>query len=91
MRGAESEPVVLLFEQGAAAIIAILGTLKAGKFYVPLDPGLPDERANEIIKDSTAKLVVTHTSTLDSVTRLAMESRPLLNIDALDSANHPCA
>src|SRR5258705_13862692 len=36
-RGHVSEPVVLLFEHGIQVIVAILGVLKAGKFYVVID------------------------------------------------------
>ena len=34
-------PVALLFEQGIQAISAILGVLKAGRAFVPLDPSFP--------------------------------------------------
>ncbi|MCH8282861.1 MAG: AMP-binding protein, partial [Chloroflexi bacterium] len=36
--GESQEPVALLLDQGVPAIVAILGVLKAGKTYVPLDP-----------------------------------------------------
>ena len=39
--GQVSEPIVLLIEQGTLLVAAILGTLKAGKIYVPLDPSFP--------------------------------------------------
>lgn len=39
---AADRPTALLFGQGAAAIVAMLGVLKAGRFYVFLDPTLPD-------------------------------------------------
>ena len=34
-------PVVLLLEQGLAQIAATMGVLKAGGFYVPMDPSNP--------------------------------------------------
>src|SRR5262245_369773 len=37
-RGTGNEPIAMLFEQGAPLMAAILGVLKAGKMYVPLDP-----------------------------------------------------
>src|SRR5262245_23342123 len=42
--GACTEPIALLFRTGASAIAALLGVLKAGKFYVPLDPTYPPAR-----------------------------------------------
>src|SRR6185503_10781293 len=40
-RGRREEPAVLLLEQGAPLIAAILGVLKSGKAYVPIDPAYP--------------------------------------------------
>ncbi|MGH9897210.1 MAG: AMP-binding protein, partial [bacterium] len=37
----------------------MLGALKAGKFYVPLDPSFPKERIRSMVEDSEAKLIVT--------------------------------
>jgi len=39
--GRSQEPVALLFENEARLIPAVLGVLKAGKFYVPLDASYP--------------------------------------------------
>lgn len=57
--GARSEPVALLFDHGANMICAIMGTLKANKFYVALDPGVPAARSLAIVGDSGVRLVVT--------------------------------
>jgi non-ribosomal peptide synthetase component F len=46
------EPVMLLFEHGPQAVAGILGALKAGTCYVPLDPSLPRESVESIAKDS---------------------------------------
>ncbi|CCK81829.1 non-ribosomal peptide synthetase [Desulfobacula toluolica] len=51
--------VVLLLEQNADLIAVILGVLKSGCAYVPLDPGYPDERINYIINDSAPEIIVT--------------------------------
>src|SRR5438093_3003023 len=37
-RGDKAEPIGLVLEQGVDIVTAILGVLKAGKIYVPLDP-----------------------------------------------------
>ena len=37
----EPKPVALLFDNGTQIIIAMLGVLKAGHFFVLLDPSLP--------------------------------------------------
>jgi len=64
-RGEKSEPVALMFEQGAPAVIATLAVLKTGKFYVPLDPSVPWSRSKEILADSTASLLPAPRCALD--------------------------
>src|SRR5581483_10474190 len=46
----ESEPIAILVEHSAAMVVAIIGILKAGKFYVPLDLALPDTRLEAILQ-----------------------------------------
>ena len=40
-------------------VIALLGILKAGAAYVPLDPGYPEQRLAFMVEDSQVNLVVT--------------------------------
>ncbi len=40
-------------------IVAILGVLKAGGAYIPLDPSYPRERLSFIMKDARAPVVIT--------------------------------
>lgn len=40
-------------------IVAILGVLKAGAAYVPLDPAYPHERLGYVVQDADIKVVVT--------------------------------
>ena len=41
------------------SIAAILGELKAGKFYVPLESTFPNSRLTDMLDDSRAGLIVT--------------------------------
>ena len=59
-RGPGAEPIALLLEQGAPLIAAILGVLKAGKMYVPLDPSFPQAQLTYMLDDSQAALIVTN-------------------------------
>ena len=43
-------PVVLLMEKGAGMLAAMLGTLMAGGFYVPIDPATPPERLASMLE-----------------------------------------
>jgi amino acid adenylation domain-containing protein len=51
--------VVLLLEQDINLIAFILGVLKSGSAYVPIDPGYPGERINYIIKDCAPEIIIT--------------------------------
>ena len=84
-RGHGEEPVALLLEHGASLISAILGVLKVGKIYLPLDPSYPLARSGYILEDAGAALIVTNNRHLALAGRLNQAGRPLLNIDELDS------
>lgn len=60
--GSGAEAIALLLEHEAAVPAAMLGILKSGKFYVPLDATNPTERILEILCDSKAKLIITDRS-----------------------------
>ncbi|GAB1510049.1 non-ribosomal peptide synthase/polyketide synthase [Actinophytocola sp. KF-1] len=57
--------VALCLEPGPDAVIAMLGVLKAGAAFVPLDPGYPPERLAFLLADTTAPVLVTRTPLLD--------------------------
>jgi amino acid adenylation domain-containing protein len=78
--------VALLFEHDAPMIAALLGALKAGKTYVPLDPSYPKERLAYILEDSQAGALITNDQNLALAQELAVDGITLINIDRLDSA-----
>jgi amino acid adenylation domain-containing protein len=85
-RSTGSEPIALVFEHGIDVIAAILGTLKAGKFYVALDSSFPAERMLSILQDSEAALIVSNDHNIGVAHQLTQDSRALLNIDEIDSS-----
>jgi amino acid adenylation domain-containing protein len=56
--------------------VAMLGIMKAGAAYLPLDPAYPAERTDYMVRDSSARTVVTETE-LD-----ALEHQPISDPDA---------
>ena len=48
-------------------VIALLGVLKAGAAYVPLDPSYPRERLAWMLEDTQATVVLTHRALLSSL------------------------
>jgi amino acid adenylation domain-containing protein len=82
------KPVALLLEHSASAILAILAVLKAGKFYLPLDPTYPVPRLAGILSDSQTSLIISDRPHLSLAEEIAPAGSQLLNIDALQgSAN----
>jgi len=52
--------IPLCLDRSLEMIIAILAVLKAGGAYVSIDPDLPLKRKEHIMKDTKARLVLTH-------------------------------
>lgn len=82
----QAEPIAILFESGAPIIAAILGVLKVGKFYVPLDTSLPQTRISYILKDSQAGLLLTDSRNISFAKKLQISGLEILNIDEIDSS-----
>ncbi|MGH9932577.1 MAG: non-ribosomal peptide synthetase, partial [Pyrinomonadaceae bacterium] len=80
------ERVALLFEHDAPMVAGMLGTLRAGKTYVPLDPHHPQERLAQIVEHSQATVLLTNNKNLALAADLAKDRLQLISIDALSSA-----
>jgi amino acid adenylation domain-containing protein len=58
-RGVEPEELVgVAAEHSFEAVVALLGILKAGAAYLPIDPELPPERLSYILADARPRLVL---------------------------------
>lgn len=57
-------PIAICAERSLEMIVGLLGILKSGAAYVPLDPTYPKERLAFMLQDSQARVLVTHTSML---------------------------
>ncbi|HEX2081289.1 MAG TPA: amino acid adenylation domain-containing protein [Longimicrobium sp.] len=56
--GAEQR-VAIFMERGAELVASLLGVLRAGGCYVPVDPEYPSERVAYLLRDSGAAVVLT--------------------------------
>ena len=78
--------VGLLLSRSAQAIVAILGVLKTGAAYLPMDPGLPAARIGFMVADAAPTAVITTADLADRLDGLdvvvvdiddpAVESQP---------------
>jgi len=84
LRGQREEPIALLLENHTPVIAALLGVLKSGKAFVPLDPSFPSGRARYLLRDSQASLIVTNNRNLSAARQLAQNELQLVNVDNLE-------
>ncbi|WP_060482016.1 non-ribosomal peptide synthetase [Pseudomonas sp. NBRC 111119] len=68
--------VVICVERGLAMVVGLLGILKAGAAYVPVDPDYPAERIRHMVSDSNPVAVLVHRAT-----RLALQHEQLIDLD----------
>ncbi|MBE8987319.1 amino acid adenylation domain-containing protein [Nostoc sp. LEGE 12450] len=60
-------PVGICVERSLNLIIGLLGTLKAGASYVPLDPAYPQERLAFMLQDSQISILLTQQNLLKTL------------------------
>lgn len=63
----EGALVGIALERGADMLAAVLGVLKAGAGYVPLDPAFPRERLAFMATDAQLALLLTQTALADAI------------------------
>ncbi|OAT84217.1 hypothetical protein A6P54_02670 [Bacillus sp. MKU004] len=76
-----SKPIGVYINRSHEMIIAILGVLKSGNKYLPLDPKIPSERLKYIIENSKSDFIITNNelshnlSELDSVNVIQINTK----------------
>ncbi len=79
--------VGLLMNKSLDCIAAILGILKAGAGYVPIDPQVPEERTRHLINDAGIEVVISEKRYIKILNRLQWECpgfHTFLCMDSLD-------
>ena len=73
-KGLTPEALVgLLLDRGITLVVAILGVLKAGCTYVPIDPQIPLQRIRFILRDTGIKIVLGEKKYSGKLNRLQWE------------------
>ncbi|HEV3106640.1 MAG TPA: amino acid adenylation domain-containing protein, partial [Trinickia sp.] len=73
--------VAICVERSVEMVAGVLGVLKAGAAYVPIDSNYPDERIRYTLADSAPAVVLVHAATHERVAGLAPD-RPVWALDA---------
>jgi amino acid adenylation domain-containing protein len=81
--GDQPQPVVLMMEQGVGMVTALIGALKAGKFYAPLPPHQPDPRLAAILNDMPGAAIVTSAGHIDRARGFAAPGTPVLAVEEI--------
>jgi natural product biosynthesis luciferase-like monooxygenase protein/amino acid adenylation domain-containing protein len=73
--------VGLMAERSVELLIGILGILKAGAIYLPLDPFYPLDRTDYILKDSEASFIVG----TEKIKSLLPDTVPFIDVNCADT------
>ncbi|MFF2022992.1 amino acid adenylation domain-containing protein [Streptomyces sp. NPDC058171] len=80
---ATGDRVAVAVERGPHLVVAVLGALKAGAAYVPIDPSHPAERVRFLLTDSGAKAVLLGATVSE---RVVGDALPVHRLEAAPSA-----
>ena len=83
------QPIALLSEPSIEMIVGILGVLKAGLAYLPLDAQYPKKRLDYILKDSSASIVLTQKRLSSLLSDDVVTVQPIEEIIATESSEEP--
>ncbi len=76
----EGDAVSICLERSAEMVMAVLAVLKAGCFYIPMDPQFPGERLAYMYKDSGARVIISQ-----DVLRAKFDHFPAADVVLVDS------
>ncbi|MEM7231831.1 MAG: amino acid adenylation domain-containing protein, partial [Planctomycetota bacterium] len=63
------DPVALLLDRSPETVFAIYGVLRAGGFYVPIDPAWPKARIEELLEDAQPRAILTSAEHREKIPR----------------------
>lgn len=75
--GVESDQIIALcVDRSLEMVITVLGILKAGAAYLPLDPEYPMERLTYMVSDSKAQIIITQHHLSEMVSNITNHTKP---------------
>ncbi len=84
-QGVQKNDIIgLSVKRSPKMIIGLLGILKAGAAYLPLDPEYPEDRTAYILANSNSKILITEDQLLETFNKISI---PLNSIDTILNQN----
>jgi amino acid adenylation domain-containing protein len=74
----------ICMQRSVDMLICLLGILKSGAAYLPLDPSYPKDRLNFMVEDASVKRVITEKSLKEEFLTELLPSDALICLDELD-------
>ena len=78
----EEAPVGLCLDRSPEFLVGLLGILKAGGVYLPLDATAPPERLSHMLEDASPVALVTHEAKLDLLPSFQLSFMSVVSLDA---------
>ncbi|WP_017813581.1 non-ribosomal peptide synthetase [Paenibacillus shenyangensis] len=85
----KGEFVTMFLDRSIYSVISLLGIMKAGGVYVPVDPSHPDDRNHYIIQDTRSAFVVTqhaHYNKVHELTAGIAAMRGIISVEYVNSS-----
>lgn len=84
--GPQSCRVGILLDQSGLNFVSIIGTLKAGKCYIPLDPHTPPERLRAYVSNADIKCIVALQNYQNILDEMEWASEDCIYAESLDQS-----
>lgn len=82
-------PIALILDKSPEMIIAMLGVLKSGCYYIPILPEEEQERAEYIIKNSEACLLITEEKYSTKISSNVIEKKSIISDLITENTDNP--
>ena len=79
----KGDRIPIVAEKSINAIVSIFGILKSGAMYVPIDPSMPKERLEYILKDCGVNVIITSQDVFELNKMILSEKEMIVFIDSV--------
>lgn len=84
-RRISKEPIVVISDRNVESLLAFLGIVYAGNFYVPVDKNLPGKRLESILKVTRSKCIIVQKKDYEQIKNLKFQGMILVLEELMES------